>query len=281
MSEENSIIRKLSSKISYNTCKKFELSYFPITFGTFLVNITISFDKILFNIPLSCIGLFSALIGTSFVLSNACDYTKDINKVKKLYEEFLKNYDKLNKLFDLKNPVEICTMYYYLLYKGYLSKNKEFTFSAEETKDIIRILGSEVIRGNGVCRHISKMLCDILNERGIKSFPVGVYSFQDLIFNLFDEKINKEILKNKEQIKRGNHMISFALDDNKSYFLDSSSILTFYRLNKNDKEILESEEEQLIIKKEFSKIFNSKEDYKWLKDNLLKEHISQKKKKEE
>ena len=268
MSNENNMIKKLSGKINYDTCKKVEVASLPVGLSAVLANNLPVFD----TPALTFFGLFSIASAYFLISSNAHEYTKDVNEVRKLYDEFLKKYDKLNQLFDLKNPVEICTMYYYLLYKGYLSKDKEFVFSPEDTKNIVRLLGSEVIRGNGVCRHIAMMLCDILNERGIKSFPIGAYSYPNLIINLFDEETKDLVLKTYSQVRKGNHMIVYSENNNKSYFLDPTTILTFYRLSKKYEGILESDEKNLIIKKEFSKAFNTKEDYKWLKDNLLKEH---------
>lgn len=93
-------------------------------------------------------------------------YTKDTIEIRKMYQEFLTNYNKLNKIFDLNNPIEIQTMFSYLLYKGYLSKEKTFEFSGDQARNIKLLLGTNIFTGKGVCRHISAMSVDILNDAG-------------------------------------------------------------------------------------------------------------------
>lgn len=118
---------------------------------------------------------FSLLSYAGMFFSNNKYLTKDVKLVRDLYQEFITNYNKLNKLFDLSNPIEIYTMFHYLLYKGYLSVDKNFMFSGKVAKDIEGLFGVDVIAGKGVCRHISSMLVDILNNYGIESGLLSVY----------------------------------------------------------------------------------------------------------
>lgn len=137
-------------------------------------------------------------------LSHGKNYTKDIIKIRELYQEFIKNYNKLNKAFDLSNPIQIYTMFNYLLYKGYLSKDKEFQFSGKQARDINCLIGTNVIIGQAVCRHISAMLTDILNDYGIESSQLGVYSIGyniNININIIDKpKYTKEELIGLELI---------------------------------------------------------------------------------
>lgn len=111
----------------------------------------------------------------SLVLSNAKLHTNDISEIRKLYQQFIQNYNKMNKDFELNNPVQIYTMFNYLLYGDYLSKDKEFQFSGEEARDITAIYGTNIMIGKGVCRHISSMFRDILNNYGIEAYNLGCY----------------------------------------------------------------------------------------------------------
>lgn len=135
-------------------------------------------------------------------LSHGKNYAKDIIKIRELYQEFIKNYNKLNKAFDLSNPIQIYTMFNYLLYKGYLSKDKEFQFSGKQARDINCLIGTNVIIGQAVCRHISAMLTDILNDYGIESSQLGVYSIgYNININIIDKpKYTKEELIGLELI---------------------------------------------------------------------------------
>lgn len=109
------------------------------------------------------------LLTTTILTKDVINYANDKIKLNKLYKEFIKEYDKLNKTFNFNDPVQIYGMFNYLVWKGYLSKNKKFEFAKDSTKDIKKLYGANVITGQGVCRHIAPMLSDILNEHKIKS----------------------------------------------------------------------------------------------------------------
>lgn len=47
------------------------------------------------------------VIYAGLALSRGEDYTKDIKQIKNLYQEFITNYNKLNKVFELKDPIQI------------------------------------------------------------------------------------------------------------------------------------------------------------------------------
>ncbi len=128
--------------------------------------------------------------------SNEKEYKEDVKQIRELYNYFLNSYNKLNKIFDLSNPVEIYTMFTYLLNKGYLSKNRKFEFLDRQEIDLKVLLGTEVITGKAVCRHISSMLTDILNKCGIESCQLGIYSkiYVLNIDNIEEQKYTKEEL---------------------------------------------------------------------------------------
>ncbi len=240
---------------------------------------------------------------------------KDINQIKELYGNFLSNYTKLNKIFDLNNPIEIYTMFNYLLYKGYLSENKKFEFSGKQTSDIRGLLGIEIITGRGVCRHISGMLTDILNEYGIESSQLAVYQkfyrinvvllehpkytkeelidwvkmhvvdkkTSESLINLIDELIDKKnqsieifskMIDDNNVLKRkfGNHVISFAFKDNKSYFLDPTQT-RIYRMNKYYN-LYDCRYEDTQIHLKSSILLNDLKRYLQLKKNLSMPYIT-------
>lgn len=105
-----------------------------------------------------------------------------------LYKKFLQNYSELTKTFELKNPVEISTMFNYLLYEGYLSKDKKFEFSSDNVIDFKKFGALNIFEGKGVCRHISLMLNDIFTEYGIKSEKISVYQRKKIVD---DDVLNK------------------------------------------------------------------------------------------
>lgn len=100
-------------------------------------------------------------------------YAKGVLELEEVYKEFIKNYSKLNKVFDLTNPVQIEAMFTYLLYRGYLSGGKKFIGGEDGVVDALNVKGANVLGGKGVCRHVAPMLNDILNYEGFKTFNLG------------------------------------------------------------------------------------------------------------
>ncbi|MBR2828215.1 MAG: hypothetical protein IKE70_03190 [Bacilli bacterium] len=179
---------------------------------------------------------FAPILGMKFGYTIYQLYENHDNKIQqerkkellKYYKEFLLNYKKLNQEFELKNPLEIFTLYEYLLYNGYLSKNKIFQYGEKKVKDIDSLLALDIINGKGVCRHTSSLLSDILLEEGIKAEPIIITVNNDLgieyeeiedrnreeIFNWL-----KERLINEEKIYEIYHDILNSIPDDKGAIL--------------------------------------------------------------
>lgn len=182
--------------------------------------------------------------------------TKDIVEIEALYQEFIDNYNKLNKVFELENPVEIFAMFNFLYSKGYLSLNKVFEASQIGVKDIDPIMGTNIFMGKGVCRHLSSMFVDILNGYNIQASRLSCYVYA-----------GDGLIKHVEKII-GNHMICLAQKDNINYFLDTMNKCTF-KMRDN---ILYDDEFKVDIKrkKELCKNMN----YDSFKDIYTKDSIS-------
>ena len=86
----------------------------------------------------SLLLLGANIINVSYAIfsRNSESHTKEVQKIKTLYQEFLSEYVKLNRIFEFQNPIEIYTFYNKMLYDGYLSKNKEFHFGETTIRDI-------------------------------------------------------------------------------------------------------------------------------------------------
>ena len=181
--------------------------------------------------------------------------TKDIKELLVVYKTFLENYNELNKFFEFKSPVEISTMFNYLLYSGYLSKDKKFVFSQDDVIDFRNFGGLNIFDGKGVCRHISLLLNDIFKEYGMKSEKISVYQREQIVddkalnefMNEFIENaiqninvpnvvdvdyyrtgIKKSItlepidIKNISQKQISNHAINYVEFDGVGYYLDAT-----------------------------------------------------------
>lgn len=195
---ENNKFRQLCGKINYNTYNNIQNTLKLSGLGLILTNDLITQQYPMLNNAIDVIIWATIATHVAMTWSRGKNHTKDIIQIRDLYQEFIKNYNKLNKIFDLSDPIQIHIMFNYLLYKGYLSKDKEFQFSGKQKRDIDCLRGTNVITGQAVCRHISAMLTDILNDYGIESSQLGVYSRDYSInINILDEqKYTKEELIN-------------------------------------------------------------------------------------
>ena len=171
---ELDIIEKMCSDLDFNTYSKIKRLLYLLFFTTLYMGdeVTQIFPAVNgFEVLAAKVGL--GWLYFSWIIHK--DSTKDIRQIKELYKIFLKNYNEMNKTFDLNNPIQIFTMYNYLLNNGYLSKDKKFEYGDENVRDIKSISGTNIFLGNSVCRHISTTLNDILNDYGIEAYNLGVY----------------------------------------------------------------------------------------------------------
>ena len=185
--------QQFCESIDYNTYNKIQNILGCSSIGMSLTNNLILSQYPIINSSVDALTYISLVAYLGLIGSHGKDYTRDIKQIRLLYNEFITNYNKLNKMFCLNDPIQIYTMFNYLLYKGYLSLDKNFEFTDKEARDINGLFGINVIIGKAVCRHISAMLNDILNDYGIEASQLGVYSM--------DYSININILKQPKYSK--------------------------------------------------------------------------------
>jgi len=171
----NEMIKKMLGSMNYNTYKNVSFLVDIFGYGMWVAGFIYFRENPYVNIFLNSSSM--SIFATSIYLNKSYGYmyTKDIKKINELYGEFIKNYNKLNKVFDFKEPVSIYTMFNYLLYRGYLSSGKTFEFSENGVVDLELIIGANVISSNGVCRHISSMLTDILNDNKMNTVNLSCF----------------------------------------------------------------------------------------------------------
>ena len=182
----------------------------PIVTLEFLLGVTLPPipSAILVSLGFSMIGSY---MGT-FI--NLKDDLSTINEIQKIYDEIIRHYSKLNRIFDFNNPVEIFALYVYAVEKGYLSFHHNFEHGQTDDdveKEIFGLSSVEIILGHGVCRHFSAMLNDILKESGFDSkkcyvFLAGV---------------------DKKNLYIPNHVIVTTEKDGLTYLLDPTNYITF------------------------------------------------------
>lgn len=161
--------------------------------------------------PFLC-GSFVAVSAFSVLVCSVLNVliSKNIKEIRKLYEEFIKNYNQLNKLFGFKNPAELQAMFVWLLDRGYLSKDKTYSIDEKQIRDYIPIRGASILIGTGVCRNISPMFTDSVNDYGIEAFTLSVredaydidisriYELQRIVLDTIKETLDNPMLKDTD-----------------------------------------------------------------------------------
>lgn len=184
-------------------------------------------------------------------------HTKDIIEIRKLYNNLIKDYNKLNKIFDFQNPVEIYTLYNKMSYAGYLSKDKEFHFGKDKVKDIMTIQGTNIINGEAVCRHIAQMLKDIYLDYGITSYDISVFQKDTTTDKSMLSYYQKELQKVSDikgiSVEDLTYLLEYKIQEAFSYYISPEDIgkLTNHRITKatyQGKKILISEDGRIDTK---------------------------------
>lgn len=294
---------KIISKIDTDTYNKIGNTFAAVSFGSFLLGQALSHsyvDASLISYALSAFGYYEVI---SLYTNNNKEKTIDGKEVLKLYREFIRRYGKLNRELELDNPIEIFTLFNYLYNNGYLSKDKKFKYNLDaKTYNVGALLGANVIAGEGVCRHISGMLSDIMNENNIDSINLSVYlnnyfiSYEPsyLVSNrqkeLFDwakanvldknfygrtsgiigQSIPQPVLIEKVDYNllgkiSGNHAITYVRDNDINYYLDPTSG-NILRMNPIDNKLYSSSEVLKIKSPGAKLIVSDKTRYKELFD---------------
>lgn len=172
-------------------------------------------------------------IGTvvQFYAEKVTDEYKDL---KIYYDKIIDNFISFANSLDLKDPIEIFSLYVYMYRGGYLSYNHQFTYDTD-MKDLSLLNGLDVIRGTGVCRSITSMLTDIYQKMGLRSSNLSVNTDRKTIqglSHLCPLKLEKSEKGGKfakiigdftKVIKLPNHLITIVDDTNYSYPLDPTN----------------------------------------------------------
>lgn len=160
------------------------------------------------------------------------------------YNSILQNMTILSKELNLENSLELCLLFSYLLWNGYLSKNKEYVFSDKEIKRIQGLFFADIINGRGVCLNNSEMLKDFLNLNEYTSSmlmnhynPLAKINYRIDLTRKKDDKKELLIITLIEELirrRKANHVYNLIEDNNKLYIFDSTNML-MQKIIRNDK----------------------------------------------
>ncbi len=270
---EHKLLEKIYGNLTYSEYQKldkiktiiFLILYFSSPF-------TKSLEKLFLSQSIAEILLALNIFHENLVMPEK--YTKDIREINIIYHEIIKNYDELNKTFNFNNPEEIYAMFQYLLWEGYLSKDKHFEYNKENHVDIRNLTyGPNIVTGYGVCRHIAIFLKDIYKHHQIDTFTLAIYqpNIENILLQTLVEKNKKDLPKemyqelyklikqSKKNKKTSNHLITGAVHEGRSYFLDPTN-----------RKVYQKETERILSEK--ARIISMNEDIEenYIDDELLK-----------
>ncbi len=114
---------------------------------------------------------YNSTIGESLFKANMIKE----EKIKKLdiYESYMsivKDTCKLIKELGIKDPYNASAIFDYLLWNGYLSKDKTLKYSISNRTNLNYLAGTDIMTGRSVCINNADMLSRVLNELGYESF---------------------------------------------------------------------------------------------------------------
>lgn len=124
-----------------------------------------------------------------FYYRHSKEYQDAYSSYSMLLEEMIKLFQRLN----WDNEMKIFAGYSYLIKKGYLSLPHEFYYS-NSIDNIKDLLGSNVILGEGNCKHINSMLRDLLRVSGYYAYNIGMNLDKKIVY------LNDMLLKKREKI---------------------------------------------------------------------------------
>jgi len=182
---------------------------------------------------------FWSLIMAPFAIGTVAHFyaekkTEEYKDLKIYYEEVLNRFVSLAKTLNIKDPIEIFSLYVYMYRGGYFSYQHQFVYDID-MKDLSLLNGLDVMRGKGVCRSISSMLTDIYQKMGFQSSNLSVHTSGETIRNLSHlsplklektqsgSKFAKIISSFTKIVKLPNHLITIVDDDTYSYTLDPTN----------------------------------------------------------
>ncbi len=149
-------------------------------------------------------------------LENTARDSITYQELKSAYEEYINNIVNLIKIFKLENSKETMLFLQILMENGLLSESlKHEYYKYEHYKELTpELLGAKIVTGKSVCRHMSTLFVNVLNNLGYPSANMHCHL----------EKGNPI-----ERLKKGNveldHSIVATYDKGEKYLFDPTHIL--------------------------------------------------------
>lgn len=157
------------------------------------------------------------------------------------YKEVVSHVVSLFKELDILDPVKVFSVYSYLIRSGFLSYQHQFVYN-KMVDDGIYLLGSNVISGEGVCRHICSFLTDIYQKMGYVSCNISMVANKDL--ESMEKKKYPCIVHDEKRSLKGrlddffyfistggapyNHLVTLVKDSHGTLLMDPTNDIVFF-----------------------------------------------------
>lgn len=163
---------------------------------------------------------------------NLFNKTSQDEQIGESYKNILKQSKKLAIELKLNNSLEIATLYTYLLWNGFFSKEKSLSYSVSDIKSSFY---KDIMSGTGVCSNFSDMLTDFMNEFDFSAATVINY-MNNKCKTSTKLKLNRKVIKESFSSKivdlffypysriMGNHAFNLIKENNNLYIYDATNL---------------------------------------------------------
>lgn len=163
-----------------------------------------------------------------------------IRKNRNKYSEIMHNYNillekisSMSKEINFTNSLELNILFSYLLWNGYLSKDRKYNFKKEDKDKIMGLFFLDTMDGFGVCLDNSEMLKDFLNLNGYPSAVLQNFYDDKSVKVDYEIDIERKTITDSTKIKliervlkrNANHAFNLIEDNGSLYIYDITNLL--------------------------------------------------------
>lgn len=187
------------------------------------------------------------------------------------YLNIIKRTASLIQRLNIEDPLIKCSLFYYLLWGGFFSNNRQYCFEAIERYNNASALGADIMLGKGACLNNCDMLSRILRATGTESYFIGCQVSSIKSKSIYEPTNNLYSKETLGMLDMGNHVVSiFAYQD--SYYLSDPTNMTFLSFSNLLEGTYTGEKEKAFLKPKVTLMLDDITP-ETLKDILLKTYI--------
>lgn len=151
-----------------------------------------------------------------------CERWKKNHKLLEARTSTIKNVSKLLEELNLSNIHEHFYIFCYLLWNGYFSLEKSYSYNNRDILDEY----NTIFFGRGCCRHNAQLLYEILDTMKIPSKQINIRITNTKLENIMNIKLKTECCEENKRILPNdyNHSVVLISFDNNLFILDPTML---------------------------------------------------------